>query len=155
MAVTLAISCLALTAAWTLWNIYLITANYVTARKIGLPILICPVDTFNPLWLLARPVVAPTLRHLPFGLGEFARYSYIGWTWEYRYQLRESTLRRTAPPLAELSFLLHCQPQSGLTKIHRRPLRSCFHNNHSWRDSGYCWGRPCSLKHPQSMERFY
>ena len=89
MAVSFVVSCLSLTAAWILWNIYLIATNYAVARKIGLPILFCPVDTLNPLWILARPAVAPTLQRLPFGLGEFTRYSYIGWSWEFRYQLRE------------------------------------------------------------------
>jgi cytochrome P450 len=64
------------------WTVYCIYANYQEALKIGLPIVIIPVDAFNPLWVLVRPYVSPFLSHLPFGLGNFTRYSYFAWAWK-------------------------------------------------------------------------
>lgn len=78
---------LAAGTALFLWNFFGIASNYLVARKIGLPIIICPVDYLNPLWVLIRPTAVPILRRLPFGLGNFTKYSYIGWPWEHQYRL--------------------------------------------------------------------
>lgn len=64
------------------WTIYRIFVNYRKARRIGFPIVITPIDPFDPLWVVAGPYLAPLLSHLPFGLGDFTRYSYIGWAWK-------------------------------------------------------------------------
>ena len=70
---------------WTAYNIYL---NYRRALTIGLPIVITPVDPLNPLWIFARPYLVDFLSHLPFGLGEFAGYSYLGWAWKDQYAMQ-------------------------------------------------------------------
>lgn len=82
-----------------MWNTYRITYNYVTARKIGLPVIVCPVDTLNPLWQFYRPFIAPTNRRWPYKLGQCVRYSYIGWPWKLKYQLHA----RNGPPLTVVS----------------------------------------------------
>jgi hypothetical protein len=64
------------------WTIYCICVNYQKALKIGFPIAVSPVDPFNPIWVVARPYLSPFLSRLPFGLGEFTRYSYIAWAWK-------------------------------------------------------------------------
>jgi cytochrome P450 len=62
--------------------------NYHTARKIGdLPILITPVSLLSPVWALvwavAGGLLQPILLKLPFGLGDWVRYS--GHTWFYAH----------------------------------------------------------------------
>ncbi|OAP58718.1 hypothetical protein AYL99_07808 [Fonsecaea erecta] len=73
--------------ALVVWTFHGLVSHYVAARKIGLPIIVTPIDALNPLWVLGRPVLAPLIQKLPFGLGEFVRYSYLGWPWEYRYRM--------------------------------------------------------------------
>ncbi|CAG8984109.1 hypothetical protein HYALB_00006210 [Hymenoscyphus albidus] len=48
-----------------------IHTNYKLARTIGLPILITPVEPLDPFWRLTLPFLAPILRRLPYGLGEW------------------------------------------------------------------------------------
>ncbi|KIY02714.1 uncharacterized protein Z520_01179 [Fonsecaea multimorphosa CBS 102226] len=74
-------------SALIIWTIHGLVSNYLIARKIGLPIILTPIDSLNPVWVLARPVLDPLIRQLPFGLGDFAGYSYLGWGWEQRYRL--------------------------------------------------------------------
>ncbi|OQU94990.1 hypothetical protein CLAIMM_01262 [Cladophialophora immunda] len=74
-------------AASIIWTVHGLVCNYMIAARIGLPIILTPVDAFNPLWILARPLLAPLIQQLPFGLGDFAGYSFLGWPWEHRYQM--------------------------------------------------------------------
>lgn len=64
------------------WTIYRIFVNYQKARRIGFPIVVTPIDPFDPLWVVARPYLAPLLSRLPFGLGDFTHYSYLAWAWK-------------------------------------------------------------------------
>lgn len=73
--------------AVALWTTYGLIVNYRKARGIGLPIVFSPVDTFSPLWAITRPFASPVLKRLPFKIGEFARYSYVGWPWEHKYAM--------------------------------------------------------------------
>lgn len=73
------------------WTIISITSNYVTARKIGLPIVISPVSPLNPLWILtyrAFPSVL-SLNRLPFGFGTWARCTFLGWTFKDKHALHD------------------------------------------------------------------
>ena len=76
------------TLAWTLISVIY---NYNAARKVGFPIVISPVSPLNPLWILtsrAFPRIL-SLRHLPFGLGKWARCTYIGWTFQDKHALHD------------------------------------------------------------------
>jgi hypothetical protein len=64
------------------WTIYRIFGNYQKARRIGFPIVVTPIDPFDPLWVVARPYLAPLLSRLPFGLGDFTHYRYLAWAWK-------------------------------------------------------------------------
>lgn len=64
-----------------LWTTVAIYRNYVLAQSINLPIVISPVDPFNPLWIISRPYLNPLLSRLPAGLSLFTRYNYLGWVW--------------------------------------------------------------------------
>ena len=59
--------------------------NYVTARKIGLPILITPLGLLNPVWQLGEAYITPVLKSLPFGLGRFVEYSSLVSLFHDRY----------------------------------------------------------------------
>lgn len=74
--------------SWTLISVLL---NYNAARKIALPIVISPVSPLNPLWILicrAFPIVL-SLKTLPFGLGTWARCTYMGWAFQEKHALHD------------------------------------------------------------------
>ena len=60
--------------------------NYIKARKIGLPVLVTPISFFNFLWLLSNHRLAPLLKALPFGLGNFVDHSGFSWYFADRYR---------------------------------------------------------------------
>ena len=74
--------------AWTLNGLI---ENFKSARRIGFPIVISPVSTLNPFWILtyrAAPAVL-RLRCLPFGLGTWARCMYMGWQFDDKHALHD------------------------------------------------------------------
>ncbi|KAL2408265.1 Cytochrome P450 monooxygenase ORF6 [Exophiala dermatitidis] len=71
--------------AYLSWSLIHFANNYIEAKKIGLHILICPVNPANPLWMFSKDVLGPILLRLPFGLGEWAGRAEIGWTFKERY----------------------------------------------------------------------
>lgn len=73
---------------WTslsFWN------NYKAARQIGFPIVISPVTPLNPIWILSWRLFPSILwlRHLPFGLGTWARCTYMGWSFDDKHALHD------------------------------------------------------------------
>ena len=77
--------------ASSLWTLFFVTSNYNIARRIGLPVIISPVSALNPIWLLTYrtfPAVL-SLRHLPFGLGRWARCTAMGWTFQDKHALHD------------------------------------------------------------------
>lgn len=74
--------------SWTslsLWN------NYRTARRIGLPIILSPVSPLNPFWIVSCRLFPKILllKYLPFGLGTWARCTYIGWSFDDKHALHD------------------------------------------------------------------
>ena len=73
------------------WTFFSTISNYNTARKIALPVIISPVSPLNPLWILTYrlfPFVL-SLKHLPLGLGKWARCTYMGWTFDDKHALHD------------------------------------------------------------------
>jgi cytochrome P450 len=71
-------------ASWGAWSCHSLYQNYRKAQAFGFPIVIVPVGSLNPLWILIYNVFTPSrdlLRRLPFGLGDWVQYSYFGWTY--------------------------------------------------------------------------
>lgn len=68
-------------------NLYHLTKNYILARRLSLPIVICPFTWQNPFWVLinARFRVR-RFSHIP-GL-DWVRYSYKGWVLHATYHSR-------------------------------------------------------------------
>lgn len=58
------------------------TSNYRAAKKMGLPVVVSPVNSRNVFWLLTQKYLAPIICAAPFGLGSWARFTIRGWLWE-------------------------------------------------------------------------
>ena len=73
------------------WTTVSIISNYIAARKIGLPLVISPVYPLNPFWIITYKVFPAILllRYLPFGLGAWARCTYIGWQFDEKHALHD------------------------------------------------------------------
>lgn len=76
---------LSFVVAYVLWSLLCIFRNYRLAAKIGLPILVCPVNPMGPLWMFGKDFLIPILSSLPFELGEWAERTEIGWTFKSRF----------------------------------------------------------------------
>ena len=85
------ILCLTTLLALVVWVFGSLIENVKVARRIGLPIIISPVSTLNPLWILTYrffPAIL-WLRYLPFRLGTWARCTYIGWHFDDKHALHD------------------------------------------------------------------
>ncbi|KIX96201.1 uncharacterized protein Z520_07979 [Fonsecaea multimorphosa CBS 102226] len=76
-----------LVSAYLIWTLIRFTNNYLEAKKIGLPILICPINPASPLWMLVKDRLIPVISSLPWGLGEWATRAEVGWTFNYGYSV--------------------------------------------------------------------
>lgn len=57
-------------------------SNYHAAKKMGLPVVVSPVNARNVFWLLTQKFIAPIIYAAPFGLGSWAKITIRGWLWE-------------------------------------------------------------------------
>lgn len=64
-----------------------LTIYYKKARTIGFPVIVTPVEPFQPLWALVLPLLAPILRRLPYGLGEFVDYGSFNWYFQTKNRI--------------------------------------------------------------------
>lgn len=73
------------------WTTVSIVSNYIAARNIGLPLVISPVYPLNPFWIITCRVfpIILLLKYLPFGLGTWARCTYIGWQFNEKHALHD------------------------------------------------------------------
>jgi hypothetical protein len=70
------------------WSVYLascLSRNYYHARKIGIPMIILPIDPGNPLWMSVDSFFIPYFKYIPFGSGNFTRFNWRGWEIEDRF----------------------------------------------------------------------
>lgn len=64
--------------------------NYLTARKVGMPIRIIPIDPENPLWMvLDKRFFIPLFEKLPFGPDSFTRFNWRGCEFADKYRAHE------------------------------------------------------------------
>jgi hypothetical protein len=47
---------------WAVWSVYTLSVNYAAAKKIGVPIVILPVSSGNPVWMLLADIIVPLLQ---------------------------------------------------------------------------------------------
>lgn len=63
---------------------YSLLRNYLTARKIGLPLRVLPISHLNRFWMLVDRKVLYYVKKL-FGESTFTRYNWMGWELPDRY----------------------------------------------------------------------
>ncbi|CAG8981152.1 hypothetical protein HYALB_00005867 [Hymenoscyphus albidus] len=72
-----------LPTTYLVWVIHRLTNNYTVARRVGIPVVVIPVNPESPLWMLLSDYIGPSidriLSWLPFGSGYFTRYAHRGW----------------------------------------------------------------------------
>ncbi len=78
---------LSLVLPYFFWSVFRFTNNYIAAKKIGLPILISPINPSNPLWLLTKDRFQPIVSALPFDLGKWADRADVGWTYYPKFSV--------------------------------------------------------------------
>ena len=74
---------LLLPATYLIWLAHRLITNYAIARRVGVPVVVIPVDPESPLWMLTSDYLSPftdrLLSWIPFGSGSFTRYAHRGW----------------------------------------------------------------------------
>ena len=82
---------LAFTSAVALlsWHLLCIYSNYRQACRIGLPVIITPINGLNPVWVLTQQWSVPLLKRVPFGLCNFVNYTALGWPFADKYSLHD------------------------------------------------------------------
>ena len=74
------LSTLLVSATWAFYSWYCLLLNYLTARTIGVLIVLIPISPENPVWMLVdKKFFIPFFERLPFGSGSFTRYNWRGW----------------------------------------------------------------------------
>lgn len=72
-----------------LYILYGLKVNYDDARKTGLPIVVLPIDSANPLWMVIDRKVVQLVRRIPFCSGNFTRFNWRGWEINDRYKAHQ------------------------------------------------------------------
>ena len=75
--------------AYLSWHLLCLYTNYQQARRIGLPIIITPINVMNPIWILTQSWLGPLLSTLPFGLGGFVDYSTLSWPFAAKHAIHD------------------------------------------------------------------
>lgn len=79
---TWAMIILLLLGLWALSNVYSLVRNYLVARQTGLPILVCPINNYNPLWMASGIPLNPLYKRiLPRHLYERVNCASYGFEW--------------------------------------------------------------------------
>lgn len=63
--------------------------NYNAARKTGLPLIILPFDSGNPLWMIIDRKIVQFIRRIPLCSGTFTRFNWRGWEIWDRYRAHQ------------------------------------------------------------------
>lgn len=61
---TWATTLLLLFGLWALSSLYSLVRNYLVARKTGLPIIVCPINNYNPLWMASGIPLNPLYKSI-------------------------------------------------------------------------------------------
>lgn len=80
---------LSLSLGTVLYVLYGLLVNYNAARKTGLPFIVLPFDSGNPLWLIIDRKIVQFVRRIPFCSGTFTRFNWRGWEIWDRYRAHQ------------------------------------------------------------------
>jgi hypothetical protein len=72
--------------AWIFYTASCLARNYYQARKIGIPLIILPIDSGNPVWMSVDTIILPFFKRIPFGSGNFTRFNWRGWEIQDRFR---------------------------------------------------------------------
>lgn len=87
--------------AYAVWTLSSFLQNYRAALRIGLPVVITPVDVIKqPWWYLLRHPLTFIFQRLPWGLGEWTQRIHADWTYKDRFAAHA----KYGPAFAEVSF---------------------------------------------------
>ena len=70
---------------WISWTIYRLASNYAVARRVGVPLIVLPINPESPAWMLVSdltwPYLTRVLSWVPFCwcTRSFVRYAHRGW----------------------------------------------------------------------------
>lgn len=74
---------LLLPISWVAWTAYHLASNYAVASRVGVPLIVVPVNPESPVWMLVSDYLGSyidrVLSWIPFGSGSFTRYAHRGW----------------------------------------------------------------------------
>ncbi|KAK2021244.1 cytochrome P450 [Colletotrichum zoysiae] len=62
-------------------SVLCLVRNIRIAKQTGIPVVWSPVSSFNPLWIIICKRAVPFFQRLPFGFGNWTKYSTLDWTW--------------------------------------------------------------------------
>ena len=83
MAFHLWTSVLVLVFSWLTWTAWRITSNYLVARRVGVPVVVVPINPESPLYMMLDDLLGAYIDRLvswlPFGSGSYTRYAHRGW----------------------------------------------------------------------------
>lgn len=77
-------------AGWIAYTGYCLALNFLSARQIGIPIIVLPVDCGNPLWMSVDKKVIDVVKRLPFVPSSLVRFNWRGWEIADRYHAHQS-----------------------------------------------------------------
>lgn len=78
-----------LLAIWCLYNVFCLARNYMTALRIGLPVVVSLISPDNPLWIALQTSAGSVFRHLPFDAFSLTRHTRLGWEFHDRYAMHQ------------------------------------------------------------------
>lgn len=77
--------------------LYSLYRNYVSAKELGIPIILCPVGNWSLVWLFNQAWLLPLLKRLPASLNGFTKYFEIGWQYADRHSESTPAHERLGP----------------------------------------------------------
>lgn len=106
--------------AWWVYSWVCLFQNYLTARKIGVPLRVLPISHGNPFWMMADKKIIKLLKRIPFASGNLTRYNWRGWEIEdkCRSHLEMGDVYMHVTP--GKNWLYVCNPDSLLEIFRRR-----------------------------------
>jgi hypothetical protein len=89
MEIGISTTLVALFSAWIISNGWFLYRNYTIAKSSGgVPIIICPLDPDNLLWMIIKVPLRPTLKRiLPRSVYDAIKISIFGWEFRDKYAL--------------------------------------------------------------------
>ncbi|KAI0487071.1 cytochrome P450 [Xylaria cf. heliscus] len=106
--------------AWIAYSWVCLLSNYLSARKLGVPIRVLPISHGNPFWMIVDRRVTSIFKHFPFGDNNFTRYNWRGWEVRDRYRSHLEMGDVYVQVTPGRNWLYLCSPESLLELLRRK-----------------------------------